>query len=240
MIRAHLARALQPFPAPIRVADEAPGGFYLRAGAVTVLGLSSRARGGKDFMADSVAMPLGFLPIPLANPLKIDALVRGVCPLPEVWEEEKSEATRENLQRLGTELGRNQGDVDVWCKMAEALIYYYATKGILRFVVPDVRFPNEVALVQRLGGKVIRLTGRGGLTGATAGHASELALGALERAPLRVDGDPAGVGFDAIIDNSPERSRIAMREVNTFVLGMVRAEGDGAGGPGKISAEAHF
>lgn len=174
------------------------GGFYLERGAVEVLGLSGKARSGKDFLAQKVAVPLGFMPLALANHFKVSAIAKGLEDLPveamdirQMWEIDKDDLHRKALQLEGTERGRKVYGDDIWCRHLEAWMYYFALKGYRRFVVTDVRFPNEVEWVKSLGGKVYRIVGRGGITNGVANHDSESSLDDYK-------------GFDRVLDNSPE------------------------------------
>jgi hypothetical protein len=54
---------------------------------------------------------------------------------------------REMLQYVGTDLFRDLVDAEFWCKAFTKEITKYE-----RVVVPDVRFPNERALIKQLGG----------------------------------------------------------------------------------------
>ena len=61
---------------------------------------------------------------------------------------------REILQTLGTECMRDHFGNDFWIKALNHEIETLSTPDI---VIDDVRFPEEVALVHRLGGKLIRI-----------------------------------------------------------------------------------
>lgn len=58
---------------------------------------------------------------------------------------------REALQKMGTEVGRNQFHKDLWVKCLEKRVRY-ATCNI---VITDVRFPNEIEALINQGGRVI-------------------------------------------------------------------------------------
>lgn len=168
--------------------------------AVQVVGLSGKARSGKNFLAQRVVRPMGFSPWALATPLKQEAVIRHNAPVDEVFGIggiEKSLKVRKLLQVLGTEEGRDKYGEDVWLKFAELFMLMQYESGQDRFVIPDVRFPNEVQWVQSLGGKVYRINGRGGLAGDAAEHPSETALDDY-------------VGFDKVIDNAPGKEKHAL------------------------------
>jgi hypothetical protein len=187
-------------------------GFFLPPGTVQVVGMSGQARSGKDYLAGQVLQPLGFLPTALANHFKITAISKGLEGLPadavdirQLWETDKDELHRQALQLEGTERGRDVHGPDIWCRHLEAWMYYYHLKGYRRFVVTDVRFINEVEWIKRLGGKVYRVIGRGGLDGSLLAHRSERDL----------DQYP---GFDRIIDNSRENEHMVIHQLRTAVV----------------------
>lgn len=78
---------------------------------------------------------------------------------------------RQLLQLWGTEYRRGQ-DPGYWVKVAQRKIE--ATGGLI--FVDDVRFPDEVKMVQRLGGFMVRITRPGGPFIDFSGHPSETAL----------------------------------------------------------------
>ena len=62
------------------------------------------------------------------------------------------------LQFLGTEVMRNNLHTDIWSLATEKrLIEMSQEYPWAKFVISDVRFPNEVAMIRRLGGKVIHV-----------------------------------------------------------------------------------
>jgi len=85
---------------------------------------------------------------------------------------------RHMMQTLGTEYGRNCIHPQLWTMCAEARINKLLAEGI-PVVVDDCRFPNEAALIRRLGGEVWRLSRPSAARNTT--HASE---GALDDYPL--------------------------------------------------------
>jgi len=74
---------------------------------------------------------------------------------------------REELQRLGTEAGRQIHGEDCWVRIAERKID--AIPG--NVVLTDVRFPNEAAAIRSWGGKIVRIDRPG--CGPLNDHASE-------------------------------------------------------------------
>lgn len=85
------------------------------------------------------------------------------------WEAAKSCAeVRESLQHLGKEGGRDVIGEDVWVR---ALLRRYAGG---RWVISDVRFPNEANAIADLGGSILRVHRLG--FGPLNDHASETSL----------------------------------------------------------------
>lgn len=75
---------------------------------------------------------------------------------------------REAMQTLGTEWGRHCIGDDFWVNLMRHALDT-SKRGSL-IVIEDVRFDNEAALIRAYGGKIIRMEGRGGITGV---HVSE-------------------------------------------------------------------
>lgn len=120
-----------------------------------VVGLAGKKRSGKNSTYFLIKLLLDedetgvVVKVSMADALKKIARDLG-------WDGVKNEKGRKILQYLGTEVGRNIAD-DYWTKKAEASINEAISKGAQVVVVPDIRFPNEVEMVRRLGGKVWRV-----------------------------------------------------------------------------------
>lgn len=89
---------------------------------------------------------------------------------------------REILQKLGLEAMREGFDYDVWIKTFFA--NYHEENN---YMITDVRFPNEIEAIQKHGGIVIRLDGRGDDDGDK--HFSESALDGFD-------------GYDYVVNNN--------------------------------------
>lgn len=167
---------------------------YIGPDVVNVIGLSGKAGSGKDFLATRAVVPYGFVPLALANQFKVSAVIKRGLPFDQVFgPTPKSPDTRDILQKMGTEFGRDNFGEDVWCRALELWMLYMVEHGVDRFVITDVRFINEVEWIYGLGGEVFRITGRGGAeTEETQQHISETELDGYD-------------DWSAVIDNSPER-----------------------------------
>ena len=81
---------------------------------------------------------------------------------------------REILQYVGTDIGRNLIGENVW------IDYFQKMDKPEKMVVTDVRFPNEVNVIQQLGGIVIRLTRKAAKHKSAKLHESESLIDSLE------------------------------------------------------------
>lgn len=146
-----------------------------------IMGVSGKAGTGKDFISNQYLKPRGFRPWSLAWHFKIWLVGKGEATYDEVFHT-KPPHVRKLLQEEGTERGRLVYGEDVWCNTAATWIrHLHETWGVQAIVIPDVRFPNEVAMIQRLGGKVLRISApkraaSSALTPEQRAHQSETAL----------------------------------------------------------------
>jgi len=152
----------------------------------TVIGLMGYAQVGKDTLAQELVTKHGFTRIAFAdnlrdclyalNPiviLNVDTTAIRVQDLVNAvgWDEAKVRypEIRALLQRLGTEVGREILGNDIWVDTALAKV-----KPGGKYVITDMRFPNELAAVVKLGGKTVRILREG--YGPVNDHWSETAL----------------------------------------------------------------
>ncbi len=145
-----------------------------------VVGLTGYARSGKDSFAETLIAEYGFERIAFADALKL--FVRMISPRindlviddGRGWEGAKQdERIRRLLQNVGLAAREVLGE-DVW---VQAALRDLRRDG--RYVVTDVRFPNELEAIHALGGEVLRLLRP--LVGPANDHVSE---SALEDAPI--------------------------------------------------------
>ncbi|TFH49103.1 MAG: hypothetical protein E4H01_04970 [Lysobacterales bacterium] len=162
---------------------------------MNIVGISGKAGSGKDFLAKTVFAPAGFKSWSLAWHFKVWLAGQGQATYEEVFHT-KPPHVRDLLQQEGTERGRNVYGENIWCDTAAMWItLLHEVWGADRFVIPDIRFPNEVAMVQRLGGKVIRLcaperVATSSLLAEARAHPSETALDNYMDFDLIVFNDP--------------------------------------------------
>lgn len=155
---------------------------------MSLIGFAGYAKCGKNLAADLIKeYDSSWELVSFAGRLKqISSLLTGLDV--RIFENKKElylhgwgMTIREFLQRLGTDAIRNHFHEDTW---VNALMSDYHQSD--KWIVTDVRFPNEFYAIRQYGGKVIRIN-RDGVEPA-GGHSSETAL----------DGFP----FDHVIDNN--------------------------------------
>lgn len=170
-----------------------------------IIGLSGWARAGKDTVGKILVEQYGFERMAFAE--GVYAAAEALDPIVGVpfgnsrlsdalryyngWHDAKDHPEiRRLLQRIGTEVGREVIDPDVWV-MALANRLEWTSLGLAvspdrNYVITDVRFFNEANWVKKVGGRVVRI--RRGDMGPANDHVSERQL----------DGYP----HDARIDNN--------------------------------------
>lgn len=133
-----------------------------------IIGLSGYAQSGKDTIANHLVEHYGYTKVSFADPIrealyKLNPYVRvGDMPPTALamavdhlgWEDLKrlSPDTRELLQRLGTEVGREMFGKDFWVNQA-----MLKAREHDNVVFADVRFPNEVEAILEASGDVWRV-----------------------------------------------------------------------------------
>jgi hypothetical protein len=170
-----------------------------------VIGISGKAGSGKDYITQHYLRPLGYRQFSLAWHFKIWIAGTGQATYDEVFNT-KPPHIRKLLQEEGTERGRNVYGPNVWCDVATAWMQLLSeTWGEDKFVFPDIRFPNEVEFIQKLGGKCYRVVAPerealNKLTPEARLHISETALDGYK-------------GFDGIIHNNPSFTETVRAQV---------------------------
>lgn len=168
---------------------------------LVVFGMTGRKRSGKDTSGERLVRDHGFVRIAFADALKEACIdIFGFTEeqvygddLKEVVDEYWGYSPREVLQKVGTELFReaiSQEHVlpdigkNIWVRTIERKILNLAKQGHRRFVITDVRFPNELAFLKEsqfnaYSIKVIRQAVMDE-TDPTKLHASEAAIDSFE------------------------------------------------------------
>jgi hypothetical protein len=155
-----------------------------------IIGLMGHAQTGKDSTADILVDHYGFERVAFADALRdclyaLNPIVRGdgICYDAGIrlrtyvdhggWDISKQQPeVRRLLQVMGTEVGREIIDPNVWAKITLRKIGELLRHSDV--VVTDVRFPNEADAVEKSLGALVRLH-RPGVEAVNA-HVSETAL----------------------------------------------------------------
>jgi hypothetical protein len=138
-----------------------------------IIGLTGKARSGKDTVAEHLNIAHGFHHYWFSKPMK-DAMrvIFGwnddhlYGDLKETVDKFYGVSPRVALQTLGTEWGRGCINKDIWINRAKHEINQHQN-----IVISDCRFDNEAALIRKQGGLVIRVVRDEAAT--VAAHISE-------------------------------------------------------------------
>ena len=145
-----------------------------------LIGIVGKARSGKD-TAGQALRQFGFWRVGMAD--EIAALYASAAALAPYDLNTSSPGTREALQVIGVR-GREVDD-QLWIRYAEHRIaeLSWLNSKILGnpegVYIPNIRFLNEARWVFLRGGKLIGITGRGGLEGKAGEHETEKHVDAL-------------------------------------------------------------
>lgn len=140
-----------------------------------VVAFTGLAGSGKSTAADHL-VSLGYVRVKFAGPLK--AMLRGLGLSEAHIEGDLKEVPtpllagrtpRYAMQTIGTDWGRDIIGPTLWTGLWHATVSDVLDHGG-RVVCDDCRFANEIEAVRNVGGRVLRLQGRGGIAG---GHVSE-------------------------------------------------------------------
>lgn len=150
---------------------------------VRIIGLTGRAAAGKSTVA---LMIPGAVVLQLADP--IYAGLAAMFGLPESLLRSRTgkgmildgygRTTRQMLQTLGTEWGRNLVSQDVWITLLKKRVAMLISNGANVIAVADVRFENEAAAIRELAGGEVWHVARPG--GQSDQHPSEAGVEVLE------------------------------------------------------------
>lgn len=125
-----------------------------------LIGITGRARSGKDTVANFIVAAIGGYRYSFADPIRAMLATLGVDMSDPYWQARKEEpipalgvSPRRMMQTLGTEWGRQLINPDLWLIMAHQRLLQ-SGPGM---VIPDVRFDNEAAWIRKHGGRIIHV-----------------------------------------------------------------------------------
>lgn len=154
-----------------------------------IIGLLGYAQSGKDTVAGTLVEKHDFHRVAFADALRdaayalnplVTCFLDGVNRLQQLvdkvgWDEAKQDLeVRRLLQVLGTEVGREIIDPDVWVNIARRKALNVIGFDNKNVVITDVRFPNETSMIRAMGGELWRVKRAG--TEPVNAHTSETAV----------------------------------------------------------------
>ncbi len=130
-----------------------------------LVGITGKARSGKDTAADFLCSSMGYSKYSFAKPIKEAVKVMfGLTEhhvnghLKEVVLSDLGVSPRFLMQTLGTEWGRETVNKNVWLLAAQRQIDNLKAFGNGFIVIPDVRFENEASFIRKNGGLLIHIS----------------------------------------------------------------------------------
>lgn len=172
-----------------------------------LIGITGKARSGKDTLARFGFTQYGFTRIAFADPLKLAAQHIFGLSHEQTWDDDLKEVVipfwnmspRQMFQLLGTESVKGTFGDDTWMK--RWILSYSLMRETDDIVVPDVRCDIEADGIRKLGGVIIEVQRGVGLNGSTGDHASERGLSTLPDFTIDNNGtlEELYAAFDAIV-----------------------------------------
>lgn len=150
-----------------------------------LIGITGKARSGKDTIARMLFAQHAFTRIAFADPLKLAAQQMFGLSKEQTWGDHKKEevipywgmSPRQMFQLLGNEAVNPVFGADIWIKRWS--MSYAIFRDTDDIIVPDVRFDHEAAHIRSLGGVIVEVLRGPGLVGSTGDHVSERGLSTL-------------------------------------------------------------
>ena len=138
-----------------------------------LIGFTGAAQAGKTTIGNYLVKKYKFTKFAFADPLKAMLINAGLITYEEAYKT-KTKNSRMLMQKIGTEIFRNQVDKNYWVKEAEKQLKQYRNEFIDNITIDDVRFPDEADFIVNSRGfliKVVRTSFEDGMTDAS--HESE-------------------------------------------------------------------
>ena len=134
---------------------------------LTLIGITGKARSGKDTVGNYIKGMHNFNTYAFADPIKKAASIMFGIPLDYFYDDEHKErivsqwdlSPRQIMQTLGTEGGRDLFRQDIWVKRGEIEWANFCANNQYRsgLIFTDVRFENEAEMIRLNGGHIIHI-----------------------------------------------------------------------------------
>lgn len=123
-----------------------------------IIGISGKARSGKDTVADILVRKYGFIKIAFADSLKDIVRHHYGFSSEDLWTDTKTKEVRRILQGTGELIKSLEGE-DFWIREVQRRIVYKSmtTGWTGKIVIPDVRFFPEMDFVKGGSGIIVRV-----------------------------------------------------------------------------------
>jgi len=174
-----------------------------------LIGVTGKARSGKDSMAEYLRTNYRFASFAFADPIKEAASIIFNIPLKMFYDGDREDINqywgisyREMLQKLGTESCRNVFRQDIWVKRAQLTLDGCHREGYNNVIITDVRFEDEAKFIRINFGKVIHILRQEAVdkvSEATAAHSSEAGI-ALHEGDITITNNDSIEAFHKQID----------------------------------------
>lgn len=127
-----------------------------------LIGLVGKKGSGKDTLADFIVKEYSFVKYAYATPLKEACKILFLLSDDQLHDRELKETIdnrwdmtpRKMMQTMGTDLIRTHIDPNFWIKHFSLWFKNNSEKNV---IVTDCRFQNEIDIVIKLGGKIIKI-----------------------------------------------------------------------------------
>jgi hypothetical protein len=138
-----------------------------------IIGITGKMYAGKTTISEYVmSHNNNVYKLSFASLLKYMILKSGLCTKEELWGE-KTDFSRLMLQKIGTDIIRNQIDQNFWVnKMKEAIDGLSEINQNAKIIIDDVRFKNEANLIKKYKNSVLIRVDRPSMKSASS-HRSE-------------------------------------------------------------------
>lgn len=127
-----------------------------------IISVSGKLGVGKNWYISNVIIPVlekiskkRYIEISFADQIKINAMTKNNISYHDVYEE-KSQESRQLLQKEGTDIGR-KSDVNIWVNYLSNWITVHNKRNIEFFIISDTRFMNEYNFVKTNCGITIKI-----------------------------------------------------------------------------------